>query len=656
LLRAHQQALLDLALSRASEVTFARVDEGAGELAGELVASSQDLGFVTARVSLRGRPLSALDEVIRAIAAALSRKDSATRGLGGLLTDFARLHQRRALAVFDEGVAREALRGDLVVLGRAFLSARQASRRELERLAAWFEGVALARSEESEGVLTRLEPRTAKQTLGQLTRLIRVLGATGLVVVLEDAEACARLPDKRRDDAYTVLRELLDDGDSPRGMVATRVLVVGGKALFVGPRALGSVKPLASRVLGGSTGGLSPHQPYLVAADTRALVAREGPIRPDSAEAAEIRWLVRAAHGLPPIEAVSAMSVGAERIDATVDRLFEHTTHQGSVFAALTGSYGSGKTHLLLHLEERALNDDRPVLRLSLERLDGDLGSPQRHLRRLLASSSVRLASATEPVSLLDVLDGWLADGASVTRLLEALEAAVAEGGEAARAATRALRDARAVAGPARASGRARALTSFLGGRGLDEKPSGPSYRVDAYRRLLLWLSLLERLEQRKGPVLLVDEAENLVRRSTHAERRTALRSLSFYCGGALPSACVLLAITPEAFGELSRATNALVRELAAQETTLACEDVVMLGRRLSRLAPIEVPALGRPQMRELALRVRQAHARVRGAPVVDNQWDTFVGDAVAQAESPRQYVRALVERLEHAWWARPLH
>lgn len=647
LLRAHRQALVDLALARTSEVTFVEAEpECAPDVALALTAASAELGFVTARVSLRAHPIAALEDVVRAVALSVRGRDASIVGLRGMLEAFGRVQRRRAVEAFDAACDVEGARGDLVVLCRAYLAARQAPRRELDRLAAWLEGVSLSRTEEAEGILSQLESRTARQTLGQLSRLVRALGATGLVVLLDEAEACAKLPERRRDDAYTVLRELVDDGDSPRGLVATRVLVVGGPALFRGPRALGTLTPLGLRVLGGRAAAAAPHQPYLVAVQRGVLRDVHAP-QPE--EAAHVRWLVRAAHGLPPIEAVAGMTVGSERIDATVDRLFEHASHQGSVFAALTGAYGSGKTHLLLHLEERALADARPVLRLSLERLDGDLGNPQRHLRRLLGTSAVRLGRAPEPVSLLDVLDHWVRDEARATRLVAVLREISDEGGDAGRAAARALREATA----AGKKGRARALTSFLGARGLDDKPGGPTYRLDAYRRLLLWLSLLERLESRKGPVLLVDEAENLMRRSSHAEQRTALRSLAFYCGGALPSACVVLAITPEAFAQLRAATAGLVRELSGQETILACEDVVMLGRRLSKLAPVEVPALGRPQLRALAQRVRATHATVRG-PTADAGWDAFVGAQTASADTPRHYVRALLDRLEQTWWNAP--
>jgi hypothetical protein len=60
-------------------------------------------------------------------------------------------------------------------------------------------------------------------------------------------------------------------------------------------------------------------------------------------------------------------------------------------------------------------------------------------------------------------------------------------------------------------------------------------HREAAYGRLLLWLALLEELEGFEGPVLIIDEAENLYCEGVaRAERRSTLRSLAFYWGGVI--------------------------------------------------------------------------------------------------------------------------
>ena len=164
-----------------------------------------------------------------------------------------------------------------------------------------------------------------------------------------------------------------------------------------------------------------------------------------------------------------------------------------------------------------------------------------------------------------------------MTRTLEALAAGTTEVSAPAK---------RAVQLMSRARSPGLALESYLGALDLAEKPSNPNYRLDAYNRLLLWIALLEKIEGCAGPVVVIDEAENLYRGgTTRAERRTALRSLSFYCSGMLPGACVFMAITPEALGRLREEAKELLDDVAAQKTVLPCEDAAMFRQRVARVA-----------------------------------------------------------------------
>jgi hypothetical protein len=199
-----------------------------------------------------------------------------------------------------------------------------------------------------------------------------------------------------------------------------------------------------------------------------------------------------------------------------------------------------------------------------------------------------------------------------------------------------------------------RALRAVLLGHDLEEKPSNPNYRLDAYARLLLWIELFERLDGCAGPVVIIDEAENLYRTGTSKpERRTALRSLGFYCGGSLPNACVVLAVTPETLELLREEADVMLDDITEQRTVLACEDVTMLRHRLLRARPLRVASLDRPELEELAQRVRTVHASARGA-VRDREWNRWLPEAIAAVESPRELVRAVVARLEARYFVRP--
>jgi hypothetical protein len=168
---------------------------------------------------------------------------------------------------------------------------------------------------------------------------------------------------------------------------------------------------------------------------------------------------------------------------------------------------------------------------------------------------------------------------------------------------------------------------------------------------LLLWFALLDHVDELAGPVVLIDEAENLHRGGvTRAERRTALRSLAFYCGGALPRACVVLAITDEAAKELRDESEQLLAEIEEQKTLLAWEDSSMLARRLRSARAIAVPALKPSAGAELAHRVKKLHDRARGK-TKDPDFEQYVVENTHGEWTPRELVRGVIDRLEMRWW-----
>lgn len=659
---AQSQALSDLHATGACEVVFVRSERpaDAGAFFDEAVARAAQEGFVTARVRvLEGRAFDALDLLVRAVVRALvaperwgevHEGERGATGIVALLDAFLARNGAESLSRFDQGIAAYGAGGDLCALARAYVQPARKPRREAQRIDAWISGTELARSEESTA-LAALSPRTARRALRELSHLVRVLGWRGTFVVFERAEVLPKLPAGRRDDAYTVLRELIDDNDTGRGLVATRLVVSAGPALFDSKHGIGLLPPLAMRVLPLTTGGIvgppPPHAPFVAlrvpAGWDGAFEAPTGVDTPPEAARAGLRALQRASHGLPPTEPLEALSVGHEDIDATISRLFEHAAMQSSVFGLLVGGYGTGKSHLLSHLAARALRDRRPVFRLSLERMDNDLGSPQRHLRRMLEQAVLPLPGAPSP---LDRLVSWTRMPGPLKRVVEVVHR-LAEGETIAGPAARKLR---LQLGRSRTPGPA--IESFLGASELVDKASGANYRQDAYQRIMLWLSLLEAVEGCQGPVMIIDEAENLYRGgNTRASRRTALRSLSFYCGGALPGACVVMAVTPDALDDLREEAAALLDDVAEQRTVLAMEDAAMFRRRLTMLRPIEVPALTQGMLSILAFRVREVHQAVRG-PVVDPLWSSFVYELVGGEGTPRRVLRAVVDRLEGQWWA----
>lgn len=644
---AREQGLEDVAACGGSEVVVVCSDGPglAAEVVDEVMARAWHRGFLVAEVSLAAMVgLDAFDSLVRTFLRSCGAPGASIdeRGLVAVLNGFANLHGDEAAVRLERGLADHGVYGDLGELARAYVDVTAGPRREAQRLTAWIDGTPLPplRPTDPPGALTL---KTSRRALGEVTRLARALGYRGTLLVLTHAEALPKLPEARRRNAYVLLRELIDNVDGGRGLEATSVLISGGRSLVVGPRSVDELRPLAMRLKAATPPELPLPHATVIDLDHSIEPDPLPEVRPPRPQAArELRALLRAAHGLPPTEGVPELSVAYEEIDARIEQLFSHGS-VGSVFALLTGDYGAGKTHLLLHLSERALARRSPVFHLNVERLEADLGNPQRHLRRLLEDAVLPLPGRPSP---LDLAYRWLSTRATTDRLLAVLRELAEQGGEAGRAAEAALARAKA---PATA---AHALSSFLAGRDLADKAAQPAVRMNAYRRFLLWLALLDRLEQLRGPVLIVDEAENLFRDGVKpAERRTALRSLAFYTSGTLDAGAVVMAVTPEALRQLRQESQELLAQIGEQVGMLAVEDPSMLASRLKRTRLLEVPALAKAGTRELAARVAAVHGRVRGA-VPDSGLETLVARLGRTGATPREVVRRTVGWLESAWWA----
>jgi hypothetical protein len=640
------QALLDVNACEGASVALLHCPSASREKSAlrELAAAARDRQWVTAEVSLREHGLESPDGLVRQLLARLVVPgENRAAGLLGMLDRFRARHGKKSAERFDESAASREAAGDLTALCREYLAAGDDSERARRAFTAWQDGVEAPRRARVRTVRRSLSERTAQRSLNELSRLVRALGHRGMLLLLAEGDALAARTDRQREKAYTVLRELVDNFDGWGGAAATRVLLAGQAPLFEGPHSILSVVPLRMRLeIPSAAEPAPPHRSWTTLSSGQERRRHRAVAAPPDSPGA-LRNLIRISEGLPPIERVTHMSVGQERLDRTIRRLFEVVGRAGSFFSMLVGEYGSGKTHLMMHLAERALEDRRPVFWLNLERTNLDLGNPARHLARFLEHSELPLRGRPNALALAG---RWTRSPAAVTALEARLIEVGAGDGHAAAAARKAMR----VAEDARDPGFA--LENFLVGADLEARPGDPSYRLDAYRRIYLWFELLARAEDVRGPVILIDEAENLYTSGRPpASRRTSLRSLSFYCGGALPGACVIMAMTPAAFEAMKGEARDLLAEAGDMDTTLELEDVGRFRRSLWGLKPEPVKPLTAAERGELCERVRRMHRSVRG-PLELADWDERVATAVKAHASPRSLVRALVDELEAAWWA----
>jgi hypothetical protein len=640
------QALLDLEHCGGTGVNLIHCPSPAREaaLVRELGRAARARGFVSAELKMADTPLDSLEELVASLIDALVPPgETRARGLLYLLDSYHAKYMSRAVLQFTQAVEVEDAEGDLVGFCAAYLGATDDAAREVRSLTLWSEGHELKPRQVVAGVRGTLDAHSAQRVLGQLTRILRALGHKGLYVQLSGGELIAARTPRQREKGYTVLRELVDNFDSGRGAVSTRICLSGGDALFEGNHSLRTLPPLFMRLaLSSGAEPPPPHRTWTSLIREPYEYVHRRVRAPEQAKPANLRALIRSMQGLPPVEAVTAMSVGHERIDRTVSQLFHHAENAGSVFQVITGDYGSGKTHLLLHLAERALSQGHPVFWLNLERLNLDLGNPARHLARVLEHSIMPRRGRP---NALDRAASWTRNRSRLKALRTVLEDIANTEAEEASAARRAIAiaDGSPTPGPM--------LEEYLSARDLVRKPGSPNYRQDAYRRLLLWAALLRRMDEAEGPVLLIDEAENLYTTGvSRSLRRSALRSLSFYCGGALPEACVVLAMTPVALTQMRQESGSLLSEQSEVDSTLPLEDVLVFKRRLAKLSPEQVPPLSRPMRLKLAEQVRTVHQSVRGAVEVPD-WDVVVREVTLDSIAPRVLVRRLVDHLEAAWW-----
>ena len=94
--------------------------------------------------------------------------------------------------------------------------------------------------------------------------------------------------------------------------------------------------------------------------------------------------LDRLKRGVPPTEGLDELSVGMTRLYSRVDALLSADA-KPRWFAVLS-EYGEGKSHFQLVAQQRALRAGYAVASLTVNKDEGALHQPQRHLATLLGS------------------------------------------------------------------------------------------------------------------------------------------------------------------------------------------------------------------------------------------------------------------------------
>src|SRR3954462_9826930 len=109
--------------------------------------------------------------------------------------------------------------------------------------------------------------------------------------------------------------------------------------------------------------------------------------------------------GVVPMNGLDALAVGLGRFEAALDDDLDRVTGGGSVFKAVRGEYGSGKTFFTRWLAERAKRRGFAAAEVQISELETPLHRMETVYRRLVEHLSTE---QFQPSALRPVLDGWI--------------------------------------------------------------------------------------------------------------------------------------------------------------------------------------------------------------------------------------------------------
>ncbi|MFI0411545.1 BREX system ATP-binding protein BrxD [Actinomadura sp. 3N508] len=379
--------------------------------------------------------------------------------------------------------------------------------------------------------------------------------------------------------------------------------------------------------------------------------------------------------GTVPHAGLDLFAVGLERFENALDEELSAVAAKGSVFKAVRGEYGSGKTFFARWLAERAKRRGFAVTEIQVSETETPLHRLETVYRRLVE----RLATSSHrPSALRDVIDGWFytleedvlaagsvpadADGMpdagalqrGVDELLEQRLASVARTTPAFAAALRGYRRAALAGDTAVAEG----LIAWIGGQpnvsAAAKRTAGIKGDLDHFGALGFLQGLLAVLRDSGHPGLLVvlDEIETLqrVRGDVREKGLNALRQLlDEMDGGRFPGLYLMITGTPAFF-----------------DGTQGVQRLPPLAQRLAtdfgdprfdnpRAVQIRLTGFDQEKLVRLGGRVRDLYAVGAHPRVASMADDSYVGE-LARAVSgelggqvgiaPRIFLRKLVEQV----------
>lgn len=369
--------------------------------------------------------------------------------------------------------------------------------------------------------------------------------------------------------------------------------------------------------------------------------------------------------GTVPQDGLDLLAVGLDRFEAATDAELAAVSAGGSVFKAVRGEYGSGKTFFSRWLVERARQRGFASSEMQISETETPLHRLETVYRRVVEN----LTTAEFPASAFrDVIDGWLftleqdtiqagadpddeaALSAAVESLLNKRLALIARTTPAFATALRAYRQAVLVGDGAEADG----IIAWLGGQphvaASVRRTAGVKGELDHFGALgaLQGLLLVLRDSGFAGLVLVLDEVETLqrVRSDVRDKALNALRQLMDEVdAGRFPGLYLIITGTPAFFDGMQG-----VQRLPPLAQRLATDFSADDRFDNPRATQIRLPGFSQDSLVELGIKVRDLYAVGADPRVIEVVDDAYVAD-LAQAVAgrlgvgvaPRLFVKKLV-------------
>lgn len=362
------------------------------------------------------------------------------------------------------------------------------------------------------------------------------------------------------------------------------------------------------------------------------------------------RTLARLKRGVPPTEAIDSLAIGMEGLQLQLDRLF--TERAGPRWMAVTGEYGDGKSFFRAYACRRAMEAGFAVTSLDVNKDEGALHQPQRHLSVVLQSllSPAELFAGQQGMSAL--VRHWFAQS-QPERIEQALDRM--------RRVTPWLPVNRDVmhfaylthgsASSMTDDGRLMYLLRFLSAEDLVIK--GNYARFSAAYRLQLVVEWL-RLTGHRGLFLFIDELDNVARQIHPKAHPACFRTLGWYCSNdAMPALRVAFATTPEVMSMLDGGDRDTYGDTISGQRTVFAEEYEIYEKwnreagNYARRGWEQCVSLSAAQRVDLFHRIANLHSLAWGNGVVTTA-EEIKKMAISPAYSTtRRWVRACIQLLD---------